>query len=126
MDDQPEQRHFTRIPFDARIRIIQPEGRQRWDSTLLDISLNGALVVRPDNWAVKIGEPVQLELQLGENMQIHLHMDTTVAHIEDSLVGLHCRQMDLDTATHLHRLLELNLGNPELLKRELSELIRHH
>lgn len=126
MDTHPEQRHFTRIPFDARIRIIQTEGEQSWNSTLLDISLNGALISRPDDWPAKIGEPVQLELQLGEDSQTCLHMDTTIAHIEDSRVGLHCKQMDLDTATHLHRLMELNLGDPELLKRELSELIQQH
>lgn len=125
MKAHSEQRHFTRIPFDSRIRIIQTEGGQSWDSTLIDISLNGALAIRPDDWAVKIGESIQLELQLGENMQTCLRMDTTVAHIEDSLVGLHCKQMNLDTATHLHRLLELNLGDPELLKRELSELLQH-
>ncbi len=126
MSNHPEQRHFTRIPFDARIRIIQTEGGQSWSGTLLDISLNGALVVRPDDWSAKIGEPVQLELQLGENTPPCLHMETTVAHIEDTRVGLHCNQMDLDTATHLHRLLELNLGDPELMKRELSELIQQH
>ncbi len=126
MNNHPEQRHFTRVPFDARIRIIQTGDSQSWAGTLLDISLNGALVIRPDDWTVKIGEPVQLELQLGEDMQTCLHMDTTVAHIEDTRVGLHCKQMDLDTATHLHRLMELNLGDPELMKRELSELIGQH
>ncbi len=126
MDNHPEQRHFTRIPFDARIRIIQVDGGQSWNGTLLDISINGALITRPDDWSAKIGEPMELELQLGEDTQTSLHMDTTVAHIEDKRVGLHCKQMDLDTATHLHRLLELNLGDPELLKRELSELIQQH
>ncbi|NOZ36906.1 MAG: PilZ domain-containing protein [Gammaproteobacteria bacterium] len=126
MNNPPEQRHFTRIPFDARIRIIQPEDSQSWNSDLLDISLNGALVTRPEDWSAKMGDAIQLELQLGEDPQTYLHMDTTVAHIEDTRVGLHCKQMDLDTATHLHRLLELNLGDPELLKRELSELIQHH
>jgi hypothetical protein len=31
--------------------------------------------------------------------------------------------MDLDTATHLHRLVELNLGDETLLERDLAELI---
>ncbi len=126
MSKQPEQRHFTRIPFDARIRILQADGEQSWIGSLLDISLNGALVTQADDWPAKIGDRIQLELQLGEDADLCLHMDTTVAHIENKRVGLHCKQMDLDTATHLHRLLELNLGDPELLKRELSELIQHH
>ena len=126
MSKQPEQRHFTRIPFDARIRILQADGEQSWSGNLIDISLNGALVTQADDWPAKIGDRIQLELHLGDDTDPCLHMDTTVAHIENKRVGLHCKQMDLDTATHLHRLLELNLGDPELLKRELSELIQHH
>ncbi len=124
MASQQEQRHFTRIPFDAKIRILPTNNNQNWGGQLLDISLNGALVTRADNWPAKIGDQIKLELQLGEDTDTHLHMDATIAHIEDNRVGLHCLQMDLDTATHLHRLLELNLGDPELLKRELSELIQ--
>ncbi len=126
MNKQQEQRHFTRIPFDAQAQIFQTDGTQRWSSKLLDICLNGAMITRPDDWSLEIGEAVQLELQLGEDKDPCLRMDTTVAHIEDNRIGLHCQQMDLDTATHLHRLLELNLGDPELLKRELSELIQQH
>lgn len=126
MSKKPEQRHFTRIPFDARIRILQADTEQSWNGSLLDISLNGALVTRTDDWPAKIGDRIQLELHLGGDADPCLYMDTTVAHIENNRVGLHCKQMDLDTATHLHRLLELNLGDPELLKRELSELIQHH
>ncbi len=119
-----EQRHFTRIPFDARARIQHARDGRDWIGNLLDISLNGALVTRPEDWSADIGDTIKLELQLGEDTR--LYMDTTVAHIEEQRIGLHCQQMDLDTATHLHRLLELNLGDPELLKREFSELIQQH
>ena len=126
MDDQPEQRHFTRIPFDGQVHILQVDNGQSWIGKLLDISLNGALISHPDGWSAKIGDAIQLRLQLGEDADTNLCMDTTVSHIEAGRIGLHCQQMDLDTATHLHRLVELNLGDPELLKRELFELIQQH
>jgi len=126
MDKQEEQRHFTRIPFDAKIRILQANNEQYWAGKLLDISLNGALVSRSNDWPAKIGDKIHLELKLGEDPDTCLQMKTTVAHIDADRVGLHCNQMDLDTATHLHRLLELNLGDPEMLKREFSELIQQH
>ncbi len=126
MSQEQEQRHFTRIPFDAQARISRTGKKQHWNSKLLDICLNGAMITRPDDWSLEIGDALQLELQLGEDQDSRLRMDTTVAHIEDNRIGLHCQQMDLDTATHLHRLLELNLGDPEILKRELSELIQQH
>jgi hypothetical protein len=49
-------------------------------------------------------------------------MDVTVAHCESEHVGFHCDHIDIDSITHLRRLVELNLGDPELLERELSAL----
>lgn len=38
------------------------------------------------------------------------------------LLGLRCRNIDLDSITHLRRLLELQLGDATLLQRELGQL----
>ena len=43
--------------------------------------------------------------------------------IEGIYFGLICRNLDIDSATHLRRLVELNLGDPKLLERELSALV---
>jgi hypothetical protein len=50
-------------------------------------------------------------------------MQTRVAHVEGPQAGLLCISIDIDSVTHLRRLLELNLGDPALLERELSALI---
>lgn len=123
MTDHTEQRHFTRIPFDATVRISTPEGDQHWDSTLLDISLKGALCSRPENWSGNTGAHYNLLMLLAGD-EVTLKMEASVAHIEAGHIGFACEHMDLDTATHLHRLVELNLGDEQLLKRELSELIQ--
>ncbi|MCW9023041.1 MAG: PilZ domain-containing protein [Gammaproteobacteria bacterium] len=125
-DSNNNKRHFTRIPFDARVRIIRNDNSQSWDSELLDISLNGALTSEPDNWQSQSGEAFKLELHLGESDEICMHMNVTVAHHENQRIGFHCEQMDVDTATHLHRLVELNLGDQALLQRELTELLEQH
>ena len=49
-------------------------------------------------------------------------MVTLIAHYEDGVLGLHCKDIDTDSITHLRRLIELNLDNPELLERKLSAL----
>jgi hypothetical protein len=46
-----------------------------------------------------------------------------VVHLQDRLAGLVCHGLDIDSATHLRRLVELNLGRPDLLERELSALL---
>ena len=50
-------------------------------------------------------------------------MDARVAHVGCGLLGVVCQLIDIDSATHLRRLVELNLGDPALLERELSALI---
>lgn len=121
-------RHFTRIPFDAETHILSTDNSQKWPCTLLDISLNGALISPPVDWHAATDDNFKLELQLGsgDDKSLRLHMGVRVAHIEDDHVGLQIIDMDVDTASHLHRLVELNAGDPELLKRELAELINQH
>ncbi len=41
---------------------------------------------------------------------------------ENGELGLRCEDIDVDSITCLRRLVELNLGEPELLERELSAL----
>lgn len=49
-------------------------------------------------------------------------MDGTVVHCEDGHLGFRCDHIDLDSISHLKRLVELNLSDEALLERELSEL----
>ncbi len=117
-----EHRHFTRIPFDAEAVLIDPASGRRYEARLIDVCLKGALTTRPANWLTEAGHPWLLELHLAGD-EVVLNMEVTVAHMETDRVGFHCEHMDLDTATHLHRLVELNLGDPAILERELAELI---
>jgi hypothetical protein len=117
--DMPEdQRRFTRIPFDADALLIG-NGRE-WACELIDLSLKGALVREPEGWTGNAGEQYLLTLTLDADTRIH--MDVSVAHQENRHVGLTCRDIDLDSITHLRRLVELNLGDASLLERELMAL----
>jgi hypothetical protein len=40
----------------------------------------------------------------------------------DDLLGFVCRHIDLESISHLRRLVELNLGDESLLERELAAL----
>ncbi|MBZ0073021.1 MAG: PilZ domain-containing protein [Thiohalobacteraceae bacterium] len=112
------QRRFTRIAFDAAA-VLARDDRQ-WSCTVVDLSLKGALIGRPEAWDGTVGEDCTLVLVLGEDAQIN--MDVKVAHIEAEQVGLSCTDIDLDSITHLRRLVELNLGDAALLERELLVL----
>lgn len=117
-DMQEEKRRFTRIPFDAEA-VLSGAG-QDWPCELIDLSLKGALIRAPGGWTGSAGEDYRLMLTLDADTRIH--MDVSVAHQEDGHVGLSCRDIDLDSITHLRRLVELNLGDASLLERELMAL----
>jgi hypothetical protein len=116
---KPESRHFTRIAFAAKVHIVSAEGS--WYSDLLDVSMKGALIGRPDKWSGNLGDHFLLELPLDDN-ESNIRMEVSVAHMEQSRVGFRCEHIDLDSISHLRRLVELNLGDETILRRELSEL----
>ena len=116
-----EKRHFTRIHFDAIAHISGSQGD--WQAKVIDISLNGLLIDRPANWTAQAGDHLNVELRLNDS-DVVIKMEVKVTHLELDHVGLTCEHIDIDSITHLRRLVELNLGDEELLNRELSELIK--
>lgn len=113
------QRHFSRIAFDAQAYLRNDT--LVWQSALIDVSLKGALIARPADWTGQLGEIYTLELVLGDD-QLIIRMVVSIAHVHDERIGLQCVNIDIDSITHLRRLVELNLGEPESLERELAAL----
>ncbi|MDH5394671.1 MAG: PilZ domain-containing protein [Gammaproteobacteria bacterium] len=119
-----EQRHFTRIPFNTIATVIHSRTAQKFNAELIDISLKGLLIAKPDNWSFHNGDHFTVHIQLAKN-EIEINLAVIAVHSENNHIGLKTEHMDLDSATHLHRLVELNLGDESLLERELSELVHH-
>lgn len=115
---QEQQRQFSRIPFSASINLSS--GRTSEAYNLIDISLKGALVERPNDWTGQKDDHYLLTLNLSDSEKIA--MSTKVVRITDDVIGLTCNDIDLDSITNLRRLIELNLGDHEMLERELGEL----
>ena len=118
---QTDRRHFHRIIMHRPVHLDCPEGPQQ--ANLLDISLKGALVAMQSDWQPQIGNEVDLSVNLsdeGDEFLIQLH--ARVARSDQGNVGLEVISLDLDSATTLRRLVELNLADPALLERELEEL----
>ena len=91
-----------------------------WPVQLIDISLRGILIqVLPDQ-KINDNKLVDISIHLGGDIQIC--MEARVANHRDDKVGLVCEHIDVDSMTHLRRLVELNMGDASLLERELSVL----
>ncbi|MFO8023958.1 PilZ domain-containing protein [Thiohalophilus sp.] len=117
-----ERRHFTRIRFDGEAWLIDPASNRQWQTGVIDISLRGAMIRRPTDGPLDFDKTYLLQLQLSDEIQLAFDIRIT-HHKNPDYLGLHFDHMDLDSASHLHRLLELNLGDPALLERELAELL---
>jgi len=115
-----ERRNFWRAVFHAPVRLTTHDGQIY--AQLLDISLKGALLETGNPWTGKPGEECQLNLGLA--LGTNIVMWTRVMHVEGRHVGWRCESIDLDSITHLRRLVELNSGDPALLDRELGSLVR--
>ena len=114
-----ERRHFHRIIFDAPVSISF--GDQQFSAQLKDISLKGALVSKPDDWRGDTGAESTLDIQLA-GLEQPITMQTNVAHVDQKTIGFYCHHIDMESITQLRRLIELNLGESELLERDLMAL----
>ncbi|MDX3772925.1 PilZ domain-containing protein [Chromatiaceae bacterium AAb-1] len=115
-----EHRRFSRVQFNGPAFLEYQQ--QQYATTVLDLSLKGALVEKPLHWPLyDVQQPLLLTILLDE-LAVELHMQVEVAHQHGNVLGLHCLKMDIDTVSHLRRLLELNLGSDESLNREIDEL----
>jgi|SRR5690554_2763202 len=117
-----DRRYFSRIPFTADAHVLAEHGDIYLNCRVIDVSLNGLLIARPANWSGQLGDNFKVDLLL-EGAQIVIKMQAEVAHMDTQSIGFHCKLIDLDSITHLKRLVGLNLADEGLLHRELSALL---
>ena len=112
-------RHFSRVPFDAAVQLHLHD--RTISVQLIDIALKGALVQTPTAQALVLQEKCRLVLPLTEGGD-GIVMAGRIVHLEDQHVGIECQDIDVASLTQLRRLIELNTGDGELMKRELSQM----
>lgn len=119
MGENRERRRFQRIPFDATTELRQ--GLYRWPVTLLDLSLKGLLIERPEQWTADLTRDFDAIVQLDRDTWVRMQVE--LRHEDSEKLGFACLYMDLDSISHLHRLVELNLADNAAMMRELGQLI---
>lgn len=114
-----DRRQFTRILFSINAEV-EIEGNT-YPISIHDISLNGALVTAIDSEHSLKGKLGTLNFLLSDN-ESEVTMNIAIVHEEKNETGLQCNAIDIDSVTHLRRLIELNLGDSDQLNKELSQL----
>jgi len=120
MSEHPaNRRRFKRIAFDARTELSQ--GEYIWPVKLIDLSLKGLLIERPEPWLGDKEQDFFVDIHLSDDVDIQ--MDVHLAHEDHGQLGFVCRHISLESIQRLRRLIELNLADEAELERELGALI---
>jgi hypothetical protein len=114
-----DRRHFKRIAFDARTELGQ--GGFIWPVKLIDLSLKGLLIEKPEPWLGNREQDFFVDIHLSDDVEIR--MDVQLTHEDYGQLGFLCKNISLESIERLRRLIELNLGDPQELERELGALI---
>jgi len=78
-------------------------------------------VERPQQWDADLSQNFDAIITLDEQTQVTMQVE--LRHEEQTQLGFICLYIDVESMTHLHRLVELNLGDGTIMMRELRELI---
>lgn len=113
-------RKFSRVPFSCEASFFLPDGE--YGVEVVDLSLKGALI-HPNNASmfVTVGTSGTLKIPL-DGGGTSIRMEAAVVHHLGNHYGLLCRDIDIDSMTHLRALLKMNLGDEGLAEREFAQL----
>ena len=119
-----DRRMYQRVNFDGTAELSNNE--QSFTCQITDLSLRGVLVrpfgvVRAD-----VGTEFTLLIPLSNDQDsndLKIQMTLELAHSNPDGLGFKCTSIDLDSITHLRKIIELNSTNPELLDRDFETLV---
>ncbi|MCG8605079.1 PilZ domain-containing protein [bacterium] len=117
-----EKRQFSRVNFVTHIET--DFNNKIHTGQLLDVSLKGALIETDAAGSFELGNDGILNIYLPDT-GLALIFGGQVAHIHGGKIGIKFISEDIDSMTHLRRLLELNLATEQEITREFDLLIEY-
>ncbi len=112
-----EKRYCKRITFPATVEI---EFQQRsYPGELLDLSMKGALIQPDGDITLQKKENASIKITLPMS-ELILSFEAELVHLYKNNMGFKFISVDIDTMTHLRRLMELNTGNSEQVHEEIK------
>lgn len=118
-----ERRLFKRVKFESNSNLEIED--KSYEGDLTDISLRGALFYSDQDIPLNDGDNAILRIYLPPS-DITLTFDVLLAHRRDNSFGFKFISEDIDTITHLRRLLELNLGEDGDIGLEITHWLKSY
>ncbi|WP_102363625.1 PilZ domain-containing protein [Vibrio cyclitrophicus] len=114
-----ERRQFSRVVYQVPTELSQ--GPVNVSGSVQDLSLHGLLIQCDDFQQLSHDIPVQVNFTLA-NSDINIQLEATIVSTINTSMRLRIEHLDIDSISHLKRLIELNVGDDELLYREIEHL----
>jgi len=110
-------RRFRRVPFEAEVTLTHAQ--ETWSCQLLDVALRGALLACSETLSIPFGSHCHIHIAL-QGSSLALDFEAELVHKEEGHYGFIFLSEDLETLTHLRKLLELNTGDAETTREEMD------
>lgn len=114
-----ERRQFSRVVYQVPVKLSQ--GQVNISGSIQDLSLHGLLIQCNELQQLSDNVPVQVSFTL-TNSDIKIQLEATIVSTINTSMRLRIEHLDIDSISHLKRLVELNVGDDELLYREIKHL----
>ena len=120
-----ERRRFSRIVYQVATKLTQDtsvvQNNSVVEGTVQDLSLQGLLIDCAGHHQLNHQLPVMISFQLTDS-DINIQLEASIVSTINTSVRLRIEHLDIDSISHLKRLVELNVGDDELLYREIEHL----
>lgn len=114
-----ERRQFSRVIYQVPAEISQ--GQVNVSGSVQDLSLHGLLIQCEELQQLNQENPVHVSFKL-TNSDINIQLEATIVSTINTSMRLRIEHLDIDSIIHLKRLVELNVGDDDLLYREIEHL----
>jgi len=111
-----ERRRHTRVDFRADARLSADA--TAWPCELLNVSIKGALLTRPENFPGGDGDRCLLSIALDGGAAVE--MEVNVVRVEQEKIACDWDMFDVAGFVQLRKMLERQLKDPKLVERELN------
>ncbi len=122
---EKERRQYHRVSFATTAKLSSDN--QFFSCQIIDLSIQGVLLRAHGMVNAVLGTKYSLTIPLSETEEdssSSISMKVTLAHNSPEKLGFRCESIDLESITHLRRIVELNSGDSQLLERDFESLVK--
>ncbi len=114
-----ERRRFSRIVYQAQAVLTQESVEVI--ALVSDLSLHGLLLTSEQSDLLDAGKQVDVEFSL-PGSDVTIQLVGNIVGLNNNVIRISIDHIDIESIGHLKRLVELNVGDDDLLHRDIEHL----